>query len=189
MRVKQHLVMAEDLLEMPEEPGKQVELINGEIVEMSPANARHGLIAGQVYDAIKHHAQHRDLGLVMGDNVGYVLRRDPDHVRAPDVSFVAWNSAPRADELDRFIEGAPTLAVEIVSPNDRATDIHERVQDYLGAGSQQVWVLWPRTRSASVYIPDGTGRELGPDAILDGGDVLPGFSVKVGNLFEVQGRR
>ncbi len=185
MSVKQHQMTAEELWEMPEEPGKSFELVDGEVVGVSPTNARHGLIAGVVYDAFKHHARQHDLGLVLGDNVGYVLRRDPDHVRVPDVSFIAWDRAPRESELDRFIEGAPTLAVEIVSPNDRASDIYDRVQDFLAAGTRQVWVLWPSKRAVSVYRPNADTRELGPDAMLDGGEVLPGFSVRVGDLFEV----
>lgn len=189
MAVKQQLVTAEELWEMPEVPGKRFELIDGEVVEVSPASARHGLIAGAVHDALKHHVRQRDLGLVMGDNVGYVLRRDPDQVRAPDVSFLAWDSAPEGDDLDRFVQGPPTLAVEVVSPNDRANDIRERVQDYIEAGTQQVWVLWPQRSSASVYSLAADTRELGPDAVLDGGDVLPGLTVRVGDLFEVPRRR
>jgi Uma2 family endonuclease len=96
---------------------------------------------------------------------------------------------PEAGVPERFWEGAPTLAVEVVSPNDRADDIHDRVQDYLDAGSRQVWVLWPRQRSVSVHRPDADTRELGPDATLDGGDILPGFTVRVGDLLDVRRRR
>lgn len=188
MTVKRQLVTAEKLWDMPEVPGKRFELIDGEVVAVSPASMRHGLIAGAVHDAIKHHVRRQDLGLVMGDNVGYVLRHDPDQVRAPDVSFVAWDSVPEGDDLDRFGQGPPTLAVEVVSPNDRANDIRDRVQDYLEAGTQQVWVLWPQRNSISVYSPGADTRELGPDGVLDGGDVLPGFTVRVGDLFEVPRR-
>jgi Uma2 family endonuclease len=188
MSVKQKLVTAEELREMPDVPGMNLELVDGEVVEVSPVNARHGLIAGTVYDALKDHVRQHDRGLIMGDNVGYVLRRDPDNLRAPDVSFVAWNNAPDGDDLDRFVEGPPTLAVEIVSPSDRATDIHQRVQDYLDAGTRLVWVLWPDTRSATAYDADSGVRELGPDAELDGGDGLLGFTVRVGELFDVRRR-
>lgn len=76
----------------------------------------------------------------------------------------------------------------VVSPHDRAQDVHAKAQGYLEAGTRQVWVLWPRERSMTVYDADGGPRELGPEARLDGGDVLPGFSVRVGNLFEVSRR-
>ena len=135
------------------------------------------------------HVQRQDLGFVMGDNVGYLLRQDPDQVRAPDVSFLAWDNAPEGDDLDRFVQGPPTLAVEIVSPNDRANDIRERVQDYLEARTQQVWVLWPHRSSVSVYSPGADTRELGADGVLDGANLLPGFTVQVGDLFEIPRRR
>ena len=176
---------AGELWDMPEVPGKRFELVDGEVIEVSPGNIRHGLIATRLSGVLDDFARQHDLGLVIGDNVGYVLRRDPDHVRAPDVSFIARESVPEGDDLDRFAEGPPTLAVEIISPNDRADDIHAKVQEYLEAGTRQVWVLWPRRQSVSVYSPDGDTRELSPDAQLDGGDVLPGFSVRVADLFEV----
>lgn len=188
MSIKQHLVTAEELSQIPDVPGKRFELVEGEVVEVSPASARHGLIATRLSRTLDAVVQQFDLGLVMGDNVGYVLRRGPDLVRAPDVSFVAWDSAPSDEELDRYIEGAPTLAVEIVSPNDRALDVRDKVQDYLSSGSRQVWVLWPERRSVSMYDISGEYRELGPDSTLDGGDILPGFSVNVGDLFHIHRR-
>lgn len=188
MSVK-HQVSVEELWEMPEVPGKPFELVDGEVVEVSPASARHGLIAGVVHDAIRLLVRRQDLGIVIGDNVGSVLRHDPDHVRAPDVSFLAWDSVPEGDDLDRFVQGPPTLTVEIVSPHDRANDIRERVQDYLEAGTKQVWALWPQRNSVSVCNPGADTRELGHDAGLDGGDVLPGFTVRVSDLFEVPRRR
>lgn len=76
-----------------------------------------------------------------------------------------------------------------MSPDDRATDVHANVRDYLEAGTRQVWVLWPPQRSVTVYEPDGTAREFGPDTHLDGGTVLPEFGVPVGSLFEARRHR
>ena len=64
--------------------------------------------------------------------------------------------------------------------------MHERVRDYLAAGTRLVWVLWPKSRTVTVYWPDGTARELGPGETLTGGDVLPGFTVAVSDLFVVE---
>lgn len=186
MSVKPRWVTAEELLELPAIPGKNVELVDGEVVEALPAGLRQGLIATMLAGRLREFAQQHRLGFAAGDNVGYVLRRNPDNVRSPDVSFIARERMPGGDDLDRYVEGPPTLAVEIVSPNDRAVEIDERVQDYLAAGTRQVWVLRPNRRAVSVYFPDADTRELGPDAILDGGDVLPGFSVRVGDLFEIR---
>lgn len=107
-------------------------------------------------------------------------------MRVPDISFVTWERVP--DVSDKFREGPPDLAVEVVSPSDRATAMHRRVQDYLTSGTRQVWVLWPSQRALTVYEADGSARELGADALLDGGNVLPGFSVQVADLFEIRRR-
>lgn len=93
---------------------------------------------------------------------------------------------PEGGVSEWFWEGAPTLAVEIVSPEDRAVDLRERIHDYHNAGSAHVWVLWPRQRSVSVYLANGENRELGPEAMLEAQDILPGFSVRVGSHVEIR---
>lgn len=187
MNVKQ-LMTAEDVLRLPEKPGVTFELIDGELHDVPGATALHGLIAAMVHELIQGFVRQRDLGLVFPDGVGYVLDRDPDHIRIPDVSFVAWSEVPVDGVPERFWEGAPTLAVEVISSNDRAADIHRKVRDYLDAGTGVVWVLWPRPNSMTVYDRDGQ-RELVADDELDGGDALPGFRIRVGDVFEVRRRR
>lgn len=187
MNVKQRMT-AEDVWDLPERDGMIYEMIDGELREVPGATVLHGLIVAVVFELIKGFARQHDLGLVLPDGVGYVLRRDPDQLRIPDVSFVAWDEVPDEGIPEAFWEGAPTLAVEIISPNDRAVDIHDKVRAYLTAGTRLVWVLWPQQTSVTVYDPDGQ-RELGPDDELGGGDVLPGFRVRVGDLFEVRRRR
>lgn len=187
MSVKQ-LMSAEEVWELPERPGMTYELIDGELHEVPGATALHSLIAALIYRLMDDFARQRDLGLVFPDGVAYVLRRDPDQVRIPDVSFVAWSEVPGDGVPEGFWEGPPTLAVEVISPNDRAVDIHRKVRDYLDAGVHLVWVLWPQQASVTVYDRD-TQRELGADDQLGGGDALPGFRVRVGDLFEVRRRR
>ena len=155
---------------------------------MPVATMLHGLIAAVVLRLIEGFVRQRDLGLALSDRVGYVLRREPDQLRILDVSFVAWSQVPEDGIPEGFWEGAPTLAVEIVSPHDRAADIHQKVRDCLDAGTRLVWVLWPQQTSVTVYDANGQ-RELGSDDQLDGGDVLPGFSAPVGSLFEVRRHR
>jgi Uma2 family endonuclease len=186
MSVKQQLVTAEELWEMPDVPDRRIELVDGEVVQVSPAGAVHTKIMFMLAKTLDNFVSRNGLGEVMPDNLAFVLQRGPDRVRVPDVSFIAAAHVPAEGLPEGFWEGPPTLAVEVVSPHDRANDIHERVQDYLAAGTQQVWVLWPRTRSVTVYVVDGAPRELGPDAVLDGGEVLPGFTVQVSDLFEIR---
>lgn len=189
MRVKQQLVTAEELWEMPEVPGKRFELVDGEVIEVPGANDLDMTIMVIVFKLLDRFVEQHDSGLVRPDGLAFVLRRNPDVVRIPDVSFVPWERVPEGGASEFFWEGPPTLAVEIVSPSDRANDIQERVQDYLDAGTRLVWVLWPRTRSVSVFTPHADTRELGPDSTLDGGSLLPGFSVRVSDLFEIPRRR
>lgn len=184
-----HLVTAELLWDMPEVPGKRLELVNGAVVEMTGSGALQSLMATSLLRFLYRFVDDHDLGLVYPDGLGYVLRQDPDSVRIPDISFIAWDQVPEGEIRDWFWEGAPTLAVEVVSPHDRAVDVNERVHDYLNAGSVHVWVLWPRQRSVSVYLTNGESRELGSDALLEAADILPGFSVCVSDLFDVQRRR
>lgn len=187
MSVKQ-LVTAEDLRELPARDDIRYELIDGELTEVPGATALHGLIAAMVYELIQSFARKHDLGLVFPDGTAYVLSRDPDQVRIPDVSFIAWDQVPTAGVPDRFWEGAPTLAVEVISSSDRAADIHRKMRDYLDAGTQVVWLLWPQ--QTSVTVCDSGGQcELDADDELDGGDVLPGFRARVGDLFAVRRRR
>lgn len=187
MSVK-HLLTAEDVLDLPETPGYTFELIDGELKEVPGATVLHGLIAALVYKLIEGFVQQRDLGLVLPDGVAYVLRRSPDQLRIPDVSFVAWHDVPDDGVPEGFWEGAPTLVVEIISPHDRAAEVHDKVREYLAGGTRLVWVLWPQQTSVTIYDADGQ-RELGPDDQLDGRDVLPGFHARVGDLFEVRRRR
>ena len=129
------------------------------------------------------------MGLVLNDGVGYILDRDPDLLRIPDVSFIAWARVPDEDIPEGFWPGAPDLAVETVSPHDRANDVHDKVREYLESGTRLVWVLWPKPRSVTAHTPDGVTRELDSDDELLGGDVLPGFRVQVAELFAVRDRR
>lgn len=177
MSVRQ-IVTAEELWDHPEVPGKRLELVNGEVDQIPGSGVLHSIIATTLLRLLYRHVDEQGLGLVFPDGLGYILRRNPDHVRIPDISFIAWDSVPEGDIEDAFWEGAPTLAVEVVSPNDRADDIHDRVQDYLEAGSSHARVLWLRRKSMSVYRPDADTRELGSDTALDASDILSGFSVR-----------
>lgn len=184
-----HLTTAEELWALPEEPGVRHELVDGELVKVPGAGALHNLIAALVFELLREFVHARDLGLACTDGVGYILGRAPDRVRIPDASFMSWERVSDEGVPEGFWPLAPDLAVEVVSPNDRADDVHDKVSEYLDAGARLVWVLWPRRRSVSVHTPRGITRDLGPDEELDGGDVLPGFRVRVAALFEVRRSR
>jgi len=172
---------AEDLWRWPED-GLRHELVRGEVVSMAPPGGEHGELAIRLGSALYTHVRAHRLGAVATET-GYILFRDPDTVRAPDVSFVVAERVPRGRLPRGFVEGSPDLAVEVVSPSDSHSEMQERVQDYLRAGARQVWVVEPRTRSVTVYSPDGSARLLREEEALTGGDLLPGFVLPLRDLF------
>jgi Uma2 family endonuclease len=182
------LMTAEQFQEMPDDPGKRYELVNGEVVEVPFANHNHGRIVMALMRMLDTFVLDHDLGEVLGDGNGFIITRAPDSVRGPDISFIAQERVPE-DAFPGVIPFAPDLAVEIVSPSDRASEVHDKVYQYVGNGVRLVWVLWPTTRSVSVFTSGNPVTELGPDDELDGGDVLPGFHVRVGELFETRKKR
>ncbi|HEX5501656.1 MAG TPA: Uma2 family endonuclease [Thermomicrobiales bacterium] len=184
-RQEQRLMTAEELWELPERPGVRYELVKGALVEVPGAGGVHAQLIVNLLLLLHPFVTGRGLGRVFGDGLAYIIKRGPDVVRIPDASFVSEARLPAGGIPAGFWPGAPDLAVEVVSPNDRAEDLHDKARDYLEAGARLVWVLWPHRRAVSVHEPGGAIRELGPDDELGGGDVLPGFRVRVADLFEV----
>jgi len=182
MSVKQRMT-AEDLIEMPDAPGKRYELVKGLLIEMGGTGVLHGYLVELILRLIGAYSREHRLGLVFADNVGYVITHDPDTVRIPDVSFVARARIPEGRLPRGYWPFAPDLAVEIVSPGDSATELRAKVRQYLEAGTRLVWVVWPDEESVTVYPIEDPPAEIGPDGDLDGGEVLPGFHVPVSELF------
>lgn len=182
---QERLLTAEELVELPAKPGVRYELREGKLVEMPGAGGIHAALVVRLVLLLHQFVTSRRIGFVFGGGLGYILRRGPDTVRIPDVSVVQRERVPAGGVPEGYWPGAPDLAVEIVSPHDRAEEVHERVWDYLGAGTALVWVLWPKSQAVTVYRADGTARELEPEDTLDGEAVLPGFQVRVSELFSL----
>lgn len=174
---------ADDLWAMPEVPGKRFELVKGEPVDLPGMGALRGYLASRLVRLCDAFARPRKLGIVAVGNVGYILARHPDIVRIPDVSFVTRGRVPESGIPEGYWPLTPDLAVEIVSPSDRAADVGEKVRDYLNSGTRLVWVLWPEDRAVTIYAAGGGVRELRESDELDGGEVLPGFRARVADLF------
>jgi Uma2 family endonuclease len=177
------LVTAEQLAEtVPDD--RRVELVKGEVVEMSPAGFDHGAIALAVGSILRDFVRSQRLGTVTAAETGFVLSRNPDTVRAPDAAFVARERVERQGRPEGFFEGAPDLAVEVVSPHDRDLQVEEKILDYLQAGTRMVWVVRPRSQTVTVYRSFSDIRVYLIDEALSGGDLLPGLEVPVRELFE-----
>jgi len=158
------------------------ELVRGEIIQMAPPGFEYGDIAAEIAYRIKSFIRGKELGKVVSE-VGFILARNPDTVRAPDAAFVRRQRLP-ARRWPRFFDGAPDLAIEVVSPSDLRSDVAAKVDQWLAAGGTSVWVVDPPNRSIEVYrrgshvIRFRNGDELRDDP------VLPGFALKVSDLFD-----
>jgi len=180
MATTAQIVTAEQLLNAPDLG--RCELIRGELAMMSPAGFRHGHVAARLVAVLTNFVEPRRLGVVTGSETGFQIAHHPDTVRAPDAAFVRADRIPAAFPTG-FFQGAPDLAVEVLSPSDRASDINAKVGDWLEAGTRAVWVVDPQNRTVAVF---DKGREvslLGVFDTLSGGDVLPEFSLPVHQVF------
>jgi Uma2 family endonuclease len=176
------LLTAEDLAAMPDD-GYRYDLVRGVLIRMAPAAGGAGRVTNTVAWHMTTHVRHHQLGVVYSAETGFVLARDPDLVRASDVAFVRAERLTSDLDEDKFVPFPPDLAVEVVSPSDRARDVHDKVMDYLDAGVRLVWLIHLRRRTVTVYTSDRTARILREGDELDGGDVLPGFRLAVADIF------
>ncbi len=177
------LVTADQLLHMPKDGYHHYELVAGELRIMTPAGWRHGDVAGRLYDLVAAHVHSHGLGKVFAAETGFLLARDPDTVRAPDVAFLANEHIPATLPAETFWPGAPDLAVEVVSFDDTAREVDEKARAWLAAGSRMVWVVNPKSRTVDVYRPAVDVETLTEGDSLSGGDVLAGFACPVAEIF------
>lgn len=176
------LITAEEIFETP--PIGRYELVRGEVIEMSPTGVEHGVIAGNTYAAFRSFVRKHKLGIVVTAETGFILAHNPDTVRGADVAYISSERLARQKNMEKFFDGPPDLAVEVVSPTDRAADIEEKILDYLHANTRLLLVIYPRTKTIAVYRPGKDVQSLSIEDTLEGYDVLPGFSVPVREIFE-----
>ena len=157
------------------------ELIRGEITDMTPPGGSHGLITMEIAFAVRAWAQTHG-GNVYAAETGFVLERNPDTVRAPDVAYI---SAQRLDEArtPKYIPIPPDFVAEVLSPSDKADAVDQKVQWWLDHGVKLVWVADPANRSVTSYRPDGRAHLYRHDDVLSGEDVMPGLSVPIREIF------
>jgi Uma2 family endonuclease len=173
---------AQELWQLPD-TGVRRELVRGEVIETMPPGGQHGAIAVILAMLLRLWTKQAAGGYV-GVEAGYTLAHDPDTVRDPDVSYVRAERIPATGVPEGFWRLAPDLAVEVVSPSETAEEVHEKVRDFLHAGTPLVWTIYPRTREVIVHTPDGVARTYGADAMLTFAEILPGFTCSVAELFE-----
>jgi len=180
MAIQTQLITAQEFEQMKFDDA-HVELVRGEIIEMTPAGGNHGEIALAIGALIRTFVTQHQLGKTYAAETGFILSHNPDTVRAPDVGFIV---AARARSYESFVDGTPDLAVEVVSPGDSHEEVQQKVLDYLNAGTKMIWIIQPRTRTITVHRSLKDVYTLTEDDALDGADVLPGFSVPVQDIFK-----
>jgi len=158
------------------------ELVKGEVVEVAPPGGVHGGVAANIAADLVLHVRQNRLGRVMVET-GYYLERDPDTVRAPDVSFIRAERLSQEGLPRGWVDGAPDLAIEVVSPTDTAAEVEAKVHDYLRSGARRVWVFYSSARRVVVYSQDGSVRWHRETDVLEDQELLPGFSLPLGEIF------
>ena len=186
-QLSDRLLTAEEFFELPDPPeGGKMELICGKVVRHMPVSGEHGQVATELSAALHGFVKANRLGRVLVET-GFRLRRNPDSVRAPDISFVSHLDVPESGfPKDGFLPFRPTLAIEVVSPGDLESEVATKLNDYQFAGVQRVWVVRPKQRTVTVYHAGGRSHVVGAGGALtsdDAGFAVAGFELKLDELF------
>ncbi len=181
-RTEDRPVTADELLRMPDR-GFRRELVRGVVRERPFMGAIEGRLAATIGLALLEHVQRYGLGVGYAAGTGFRLACDPDTVRAPTIAFLNRERAGAVEDVEGYLPGAPDLAVEVVSSDDLRETLEERVRDWLDAGTRMVVVADPWSRRVTVRRSRDDIRVLGEGDVLDGGDVVPGWTLPVKSLF------
>lgn len=182
MSTSTQLITAEELIKLPR--GRfRYELVKGELLTMSPAGEEHGAVSLNLAMQLGMHVKANKLGLVYAAETGFKLESNPDTVLAPDVSFIARERVGKISK--KYREGAPDLAVEVISPGESQPKFEKKVEQWLRLGARVVWVVNPQTRSVTVYRSDGGVNVLSESEELASEDVVPGFKISVSDVFDL----
>lgn len=173
-----HLMTAEELMNLEDEPNRH-ELIKGELLTMPPPKFEHGVVSANLVMILGQHVRANRLGQICTET-GYYLERDPDTVLGPDVSFV---SNDRDLRPEGYYPGPPDVAIEVLSPDDRKSYVERKLAIWLETGTRSVWLVNPRRRTVEVISSLSDRRTLHEtDELVD--DTIPGFRIKVSEIFE-----
>lgn len=162
--------------------GTRTELVRGRVVREPQPGYEHGRIQVRIAEILRRHIRERGLEMVCVGNIGVIVSEAT--VRGPDVAVIRSERLPSPRHTG-FLDGAPDLAIEIVSPSNTASQIQEKVAEYFSAGSRAVWVVYPERRTIAVHASARAATFLREDDPLTGGEVLPGFRAAVAELFEL----
>ena len=177
------LLTAEEFFRLYSHRDGRYELVDGEVVEMAPVNEEHGEVASNINGAFYVYSRRFNTGRA-GVETGYRLQSDPDTVRGPDVYFSLSRRPGGRARSAGFVSGAPEIAVEVISPSNSSAELERKVAEYLAAGSQRVWAVYPTSRTVSVHLADGTTRTYSGKDVITDAELLPGFSLSLSDIFD-----
>ncbi|MCZ7541456.1 MAG: Uma2 family endonuclease [Anaerolineae bacterium] len=165
----------------------RVEVVWGEVVEMTPVGGQHVLIVDNIYRMLYATISDHRLGYLFTDNLLYILAEGDDGVRmarSPDVSFIHRDHLVSDWDIERPYPGAPTLAVEVMSPDDQFEDAVQKVADYFAAGTAEVWVVLPRQKTLYRYRRGQSVVETyRAGETLDASELFPGLALALAEVF------
>ena len=179
MSTATHLITAEELIRL--DGPYRYELVKGELLTMPLPGAKHGFVTMNLSSPIHVHVQMHRLGFVFGAETGFILERNPDTVLGPDIAFV------RSDRIttlpDGYLEMAPELVVEVISPGQSRSKIEKKTLQWLEHGALEVWLINPKSRTVDIRRATGENHILQEGDEVTGGDLLPGFRLPVSRIF------
>ncbi len=176
------LLRAEEFARVAEVIGP-CELVNGEIIPMSPGGSRHSEITGRACFLLESHNRVRRLGRVLTGAAGFIVRRGPDTVRGADVAFISYRRLPKDTQITGFLEVPAELIIEVLSDDTSWSEMETKIGEYHTAGVDLVWMLDPRTLTLHVCSPGASPVLLREADIASADPQMPGFSCRVADFF------
>jgi Uma2 family endonuclease len=182
MATGEKLLTAEEFEQLPDD-GKRYELIDGELREMPPTVYWHGEVEINLGTLLNVHVRTHGLGRVSGGEILCLVHRDPDRVRAADIAFIRRERVPPLEARQHIMEVIPDLVVEILSKQDTVEEVSDRIDDWLNAGVQMLWIVDPFRRTVTIYHPGHDPTLLGEHGVLEGDPIIAGFRRPVAEIF------
>jgi len=173
---------ADQLFQLPDD-GFRYELVKGELRKMTPAGFNHGKAVANLTGPLTTYVKANQLGVVLGAETGFKIATSPDTVRTPDIAFVCRARYLEVGDTEKFWPGPPDLAVEVLSPSDTAYEVEDKVTSWLTSGAAMVWLVNPKQGTLHIYRPDRPTQTLGPEDVLDGQEIIPGFRLRISEIF------
>ena len=183
MSITTHPLTADALLAMSSTIGRS-ELLDGELIRMSPAGFEHGSITLKLAWPIARYVEEHQLGIVCAAETGFPLKRNPDTVRAPDLAFVSQTRVDQVGTVKGYWPGCPDLVAEVVSPNDKYSEVQAKALAWIEAGCRVVWIVDPKQKQVTEFRSETLIRVFTVKDRLAASEIFGDWSIEVGKLFQ-----